>query len=42
MPKPVTELPKAQITPLPALEKRARRTFTIEYKLRILGEADAL
>lgn len=41
MPKPVTELPAAQVTPLPELEKRTRRTFTTEYKLRILAEADA-
>ena len=41
MPKPVTELPEAQVTPLPALEKRTRRTFTAEYKRRILAEADA-
>ncbi len=41
MPKPVTELPDAQVTPLPALEKRTRRTFTGEYKRRILAEAEA-
>ncbi len=41
MPKSVTELPEAQVTPLPELEKRTRRTFTAEYKRRILAEADA-
>ncbi len=41
MPKPVTELPEAQVTPLPTLEKRTRRTFSAEYKFRILAEADA-
>ncbi len=41
MPKPVTELPEAQVTPLPELEKRTRRTFTAAYKRRILAEADA-
>lgn len=41
MPKPVSELPDSQVTPAPELEKRTRRTFTPEYKLRILAEADA-
>jgi len=40
MPKPITQLPEAQVTPDPQLEKRSRRTFTAEYKLRILAEAD--
>ena len=30
-----------QVTPEPALEKRTRRQFTPEYKLRIIAEADA-
>lgn len=41
MPKPYTEPHKTQVTPEPALEKRTRRQFTPEYKLRILAEADA-
>ena len=40
MPKPITELPNSQVTPSPELEKRTRRKFTAEYKLRILAEAD--
>ena len=40
MAKPVTHLPERQVTPDPQLEKRGRRTFTTEYKLRILSEAD--
>lgn len=41
MPKPTSELPNPEINPDPTLEKRTRRTFTAEYKLRILAEADA-
>ncbi|MDN6337071.1 transposase [Halomonas piscis] len=41
MPKPPTELPDHQVTPNPKLEKRTRRQFSTEYKLRILAEADA-
>lgn len=40
MPKPST-LPSSQVLPDPALEKRTRRTFTADYKLRIIREADA-
>lgn len=40
MPKPHRNIP-TQVTPDPALEKRTRRRFTQEYKLRILKEADA-
>jgi transposase-like protein len=40
MPKP-TSNPDTQVTPNPALEKRARRTYTAEYKLSILAKADA-
>ncbi|QJA24660.1 hypothetical protein [Vreelandella piezotolerans] len=39
MPKPPTELPDHQVTPNPKLEKRTRRQFSTEYKLRILAEA---
>ena len=41
MPKPVSELPENQVTPEPSLEKRTRRQFTPEYKLRIITQADA-
>ena len=41
MPKPYTALPENQVTPEPKLEKRTRRQFSAEYKLRILAEADA-
>lgn len=44
----VMEMPKSrsgstdtQVTPDPTLEKRTRRQFTAEYKLRILAQADA-
>lgn len=39
MPKP--ESRSTQVTPEPALEKRTRRQFSTEYKLRIIAEADA-
>jgi len=41
MPKPQSELPNNQVTANPDLEKRTRRRFSTEYKLRILTEADA-
>jgi transposase len=41
MPKPQSELHTTQVVPDPALEKRTRRRFTPEYKLRIIAEADA-
>lgn len=41
MPKPESKLPSSQIKPDPALEKRTRRKFTADYKLRIITEADA-
>jgi transposase-like protein len=41
MPKPVSERPDTQIKPDPKLEKRTRRQFTAEYKLKILAKADA-
>lgn len=40
MPKPQSELPENQVTPSPELEKRTRRRFSTEYKLRIIAEAD--
>jgi transposase len=39
MPKPTSKLPKPEVTPDPKLEKRVRRVFSPEYKLRILSEA---
>ncbi len=41
MPKSHSERPDTQVTPEPALEKRTRRQFKTEYKLRIIAEADA-
>lgn len=41
MPKSVSELPDSQVIPEPTLEKRTRRQFTADYKLRIIAEADA-
>jgi transposase len=41
MPKPETTLPPKEVTPDPVLEKRVRRVFTTDYKLRILREADS-
>ncbi len=41
MPKPRSDRLDTQVTPEPALEKRTRRQFKPEYKLRIMAEADA-
>lgn len=41
MPKSASTLPDTQVTPEPLLEKRTRRQFSTDYKLRIIGEADA-
>ena len=41
MPKPPFNQESSQVTPKPELEKRTRRKFAMEYKLRILAEADA-
>ncbi len=41
MPKPVAaSLPDTQVVPDPVLEKRTRRHFSTEYKLRIIAQAD--
>ena len=41
MPKPVAfSLPDSQVVPEPMLEKRTRRHFSTEYKLRIIAQAD--
>lgn len=41
MPKTRLDSKNTQVTPDPILEKRTRRQFTAEYKLRILAQADA-
>jgi transposase-like protein len=41
MPKPSKERLNTQVIPEPALEKRTRRQFKPEYKLRIIAAADA-
>lgn len=41
MPKPPSKASSTQVTPKPALEKRTRRQFAPEYKLRIIAQADA-
>jgi transposase len=41
MPKSVSERLDTQVTPEPAREKRTRRTFKAEYKLRMIAEAEA-
>jgi transposase len=40
MPKPPHTEIATQVNPDPALEKRTRRSFTTEYKLKILAAAD--
>jgi len=41
MPKPPSELPNNEVKPDPTLEKRTRRKFTANYKLRIITEGDS-
>ena len=41
MPKSASNHHNTQVTPEPVLEKRTRRKFTLEYKLRIIAEANA-
>ena len=41
VPKDSSEIPDTQVTPDPKLEKRTRRLFKPEYKLRIVQEANA-
>ena len=41
MPKPPLNNESSQVTPKPELERRTRRKFSSEYKLRIIAEADA-
>ena len=41
MPKDPSDMPDSQVTPDPKLEKRTRRVFKPEYKLRIVQEANA-
>lgn len=40
MPKPASDLPINEVSPAPELEKRTRRAFSTEYKLKVLAEAD--
>lgn len=40
MPKQPTELPPSEVVPDARLERRSRRMFSTEYKLKILSEAD--
>jgi len=41
VPKEPSQQPDPQVTPNPKLEKRGRRVFTAEYKLKIIQQADA-
>ena len=41
MPKQPSRHPDTQVKPAPKLEKRTRRVFKAEYKLRIIQEAEA-
>lgn len=41
MPKPAPEHPETQVLPEPELEKRSRRRFSTEFKLRVIARADA-
>ncbi len=41
MPKTASAVPKNQVKPKPSLEKRTRRRFSADFKLRIITEADA-
>ena len=41
MPKPVvSSMPATEVVPDPMIEKRTRRQFSAEYKLRIIAQAD--
>lgn len=41
MPKQPSELPEAKVEPSPELERRTRRRFSTEYKLKIVAQTDA-
>ncbi len=41
MPKSSSSVPETQVKPEHALEKRARRTYNAEYKMKIIAQADA-
>ncbi|EQD76558.1 hypothetical protein B1B_01607 [mine drainage metagenome] len=41
MPKGPSQLPEAKVDPLPELERRTRRRFSMEYKLQLIAKADA-
>jgi len=40
VPKESSQQPDPKVTPNPKLEKRSRRVFTAEYKLKIIQQAD--
>jgi len=40
MPKSVPVVPETEVKPDPSLERRTRRKFSADYKLRIIREAD--
>ena len=41
MPKSTNDTPETQVKPDPILEKRTRRTYSTEYKMNIIAQADA-
>jgi len=41
MPKSISKRSSTQVTPDPILEKRTRRKFAVEYKLKVIAEANA-
>jgi len=41
MSKPPSDLNNTQVMPNPVLEKRTRRQFSADFKLRIIAEVDA-
>jgi transposase-like protein len=41
MPKSTSDIRQAQVAPYRSVEKRTRRRFSVEYKLRIPSQADA-
>lgn len=41
MPKQASQLPEAKVEPSPELERRTRRRFSTEYKLKVIAKAEA-
>jgi len=41
MPKDSNSTPETQVKPDPVLEKRTRRIYTVEYKMKIIAQANA-